>query len=40
MDEIDGPAGSTATYTIAEVFPSEPSALTVIPLAGMAAGAV
>lgn len=39
-DVIVGPAGATFTYTMPLVFPSEPSALTVIPLAGIVAGAV
>ena len=37
---MDGPGGSTATYTVAEVLLSEASAVTVMPLAGIAAGAV
>ncbi len=39
MDEIEGPTGSTATYTIPKVFLSEPSALTVVPTVGTVAGA-
>ncbi len=40
MEEIAGPGGSTATYTIADVFPSDPNALMVIPFVGILAGAV
>ena len=40
MAEIVGPGGSTATYTIADVFPSDPSALMVIPFTGILSGAV
>ena len=40
IEEIDGPAGSTATYSVTEVLLSEASAVMVIPLAGIFAGAV
>ena len=40
IDEMDGPAGATATYTVAEVLLSEASAVIVIPFAGIVAGAV
>jgi hypothetical protein len=35
-----GPGGATFTYTVAIVFPSDPSAVMVIPFAGIVAGAV